>query len=54
MTAASDRLKKGELRGMVEDFLTEHPGEQFGPNTIGKALHRSPGAGAQRLGEARG
>ncbi|MGI8311658.1 MarR family transcriptional regulator [Saccharopolyspora hattusasensis] len=38
------RLSKGELRGMVEDYLTEHPGEEFSPNTIGKALNRSSGA----------
>lgn len=38
------RLGKGALRGMVEDFLTEHPGEQFSPNKIGKELGRSAGA----------
>ncbi|PKW18776.1 MarR family transcriptional regulator [Saccharopolyspora spinosa] len=38
------RLSKGELRGMVEDYLTEHPGEEFSPNTIGTALNRSSGA----------
>jgi predicted transcriptional regulator len=38
------RLGKGALRGMVEDYLTEHPGEQFSPSAIGKALNRSSGA----------
>lgn len=38
------RLAKGALRGMVEDFLREHPTEQFSPNDIGKALNRSVGA----------
>ncbi|MGW5643661.1 MarR family transcriptional regulator [Saccharopolyspora sp. NPDC003762] len=38
------RLSKGELRGMVEDYLTDHPGEEFSSNTIGKALNRSSGA----------
>ncbi|MGW5789249.1 MarR family transcriptional regulator [Saccharopolyspora sp. NPDC003752] len=38
------RLSKGELRGMVEDYLTERPGEEFSPNAIGTALNRSSGA----------
>jgi len=38
------RLGKGALRGMVEDYLTEHPGEQFSPSAIGRALQRSSGA----------
>ncbi len=38
------RLGKGALRGMVEDFLTEHPSEEFSPNKIGKQLNRSAGA----------
>lgn len=43
------RLSKGALRGMVEDHLTEHPGEQFSPSSIGKALNRSSGAVANAL-----
>lgn len=43
-SSRSRRLGKGELRGMVEDYLNEHPGEQFSPNAIGKALNRSAGA----------
>jgi predicted transcriptional regulator len=42
--AKAGRLGKGALRGMVEDYLTEHAGEQFSPNAIGKALNRSAGA----------
>jgi hypothetical protein len=29
---------------MVEEYLTEHPGESFGPAKIGKDLGRSGGA----------
>ncbi len=39
-----DRLPKGGLRAMVEEYLTEHPGEDFGPAKIGKDLSRSGGA----------
>lgn len=42
--AKAPRLGKGALRGMVEDYLAEHPGEQFSPSAIGKALNRSSGA----------
>ncbi|GAA1291745.1 hypothetical protein [Saccharothrix xinjiangensis] len=40
----SERLASGALRGMVEDHLRQHPGEEFSPNAIGKALSRSSGA----------
>lgn len=43
------RLAKGALHGLVEDFLSEHPGEAFGPSAIGKALGRSSGAVANAL-----
>ncbi|WP_228708048.1 hypothetical protein [Amycolatopsis keratiniphila] len=39
-----DRLPKGGLRALVEDYLAEHPGESFGPAKIGKDLGRSGGA----------
>ncbi|MBB5856430.1 hypothetical protein ACFQ05_26485 [Amycolatopsis umgeniensis] len=39
-----DRLPKGGLRAIVEEYLTEHPGEDFGPAKIGKNLGRSGGA----------
>lgn len=42
--AERERLGKGALRGLVEDFLRERPKEEFGPSTIGKALNRSAGA----------
>jgi biotin operon repressor len=42
--AKAPRLGKGALRGMVEDYLAEHTGEQFSPGAIGKALNRSSGA----------
>lgn len=38
------RLRKGALRGMVEDFLRDHRGEEFTPHAIGAALHKSAGA----------
>jgi hypothetical protein len=42
------RLAPGALRGMVEDFLRDNPGE-FSPNAIGKALARSSGAVSNAL-----
>ena len=39
-----DRLRKGGLRALVEEYLTTHPGESFGPAKIGKDLVRSGGA----------
>ncbi|WP_414944863.1 hypothetical protein [Amycolatopsis sp. cmx-11-32] len=41
---AKDRLRKGGLRALVEDYLAEHPQDSFGPAQIGKALSRSGGA----------
>ncbi|NEW36529.1 hypothetical protein GV791_28810 [Nocardia cyriacigeorgica] len=38
------RLRSGALRGHVEDFLRDHPDEDFSPHQIGKALNRSSGA----------
>lgn len=32
------RMAPGALRGMVEDYLRDHPGEEFSPTTIAKAL----------------
>lgn len=44
------RLPSGALRGMVEDFLSDHPGEEFGPVTIAKALGgKSSGAVSNAL-----
>jgi hypothetical protein len=39
-----NRLAKGALRRLVEEYLTEHPGESFGPAQIGKDLGHSAGA----------
>ncbi|WP_063747141.1 MarR family transcriptional regulator [Saccharothrix sp. NRRL B-16314] len=38
------RLAPGALRGLVEDHLREHSGQDFTPNVIGRALSRSAGA----------
>lgn len=43
------RLPPGGLRGLVEDWLRDHPGEEFSPSAIGKALGRSSGAVANAL-----
>lgn len=43
-SAKPKRLKPGGLYGLVEDYLRDHPGEEFGPSQIGKALNRSSGA----------
>lgn len=42
--AKAPRLGKGALRGVMEDYFAEHPGGQFSPSAIGKALNRSSGA----------
>ncbi|CCF64764.1 hypothetical protein [Nocardia cyriacigeorgica] len=42
--AKPDKLPPGGLRGQVEDYLRDHPGESFTPHQIGKALERSCGA----------
>jgi hypothetical protein len=44
------RLASGALRGMVEDFLGDHPGKEFGPTAIAKALGgKSSGAVSNAL-----
>jgi hypothetical protein len=44
------RLAPGALRGMVEDYLRDHPGEEFGPAAIAKALGgKSSGAVSNAL-----
>ncbi|MBV8933341.1 MAG: MarR family transcriptional regulator [Kutzneria sp.] len=44
------RLAPGALRGMVEDYLRDHPGEQFGPTAIANALGgKSSGAVSNAL-----
>ncbi|GAB2677209.1 hypothetical protein GCM10027271_42540 [Saccharopolyspora gloriosae] len=44
LPVTQERLAPGALHGLVEDFLTEHPGVEFGPSKIGKELGRSSGA----------
>ena len=46
--SGSVRLKSGALQGLVEDFLTEHPGDHS-PTAVGKAIARSSGAVANAL-----
>jgi DNA-binding MarR family transcriptional regulator len=43
-TTGAARLGRGELSGLVLDYLTEHGGEGIGPSAIAKALERSSGA----------
>ncbi len=44
------RLAPGALRGMVEDHLRDHPGDEFGPTAIAKALGgKSSGAVSNAL-----
>jgi hypothetical protein len=48
--ANAHRLAPGALRGMVEDYLRDHPGEEFGPVAIAKALGgKSSGAVSNAL-----
>lgn len=44
VTARGPRLAPGALHGMVEDYLRDHPDEEFGPTKIGHDLARSTGA----------
>ncbi|MGE0295272.1 hypothetical protein [Pseudonocardia sp.] len=46
--SGSVRLAAGALRGLVEEFLTDHPGEH-GSVEIGRAIGRSSGAVANAL-----
>jgi hypothetical protein len=46
--SATPRLAAGALQGMVQDYLTEHPGDH-GPTGVGRALGRSSGAVANAL-----
>jgi hypothetical protein len=44
------RLAPGALRGMVEDYLRDHPGEEFGPTAIANTLGgKSSGAVSNAL-----
>jgi biotin operon repressor len=41
--------RPGQLRDLVAGYLHEHPGQEFTPHAIGKALDRSSGAVANAL-----
>ncbi|WP_306365560.1 hypothetical protein [Nocardia sp. CC227C] len=43
-SSSGTALPPGSLRGLVEDYLRDHPDEEFTPCAIGKALTRSSGA----------
>ncbi len=43
------RLAPGALHGMVEDYLRDHPDDEFGPTKIGHDLGRSSGAVSNAL-----
>jgi predicted transcriptional regulator len=43
-TPKKDRLPKGALYELVQEFLNAHPDEEFGPAKIGTELSRSSGA----------
>ena len=45
------KLRKGELRAMVAEFITAHPGHEFTAGDIGRQLRRSPGAVQDCLGQ---
>ncbi|GAB3588877.1 hypothetical protein GCM10027445_69910 [Amycolatopsis endophytica] len=46
----AERLAPGALRGMVEDYLRDHPDDEFGPTAIAKALGgKSSGAVSNAL-----
>jgi hypothetical protein len=51
-----ERLKPGELEGLVLTYLQEHPAEPLGSGAVAKALQRSSGAvgnGLARLTRAK-
>lgn len=43
-SASSGRLRNGELRRQIACYLAEHPGDDFTPGQIARALDRSSGA----------
>ena len=48
-TRSTSRLAPGALHGMVEDYLRDHPDDEFGPTKIGHDLGRSSGAVSNAL-----
>jgi DNA-binding transcriptional ArsR family regulator len=54
--ANHERLKPGQLEGLILTYMQEHPTEPLGPGAIAKALQRSSGAvgnGLARLTRAK-
>ena len=47
---AAARLGRGELAGLVLEFLAARPGEAVGPAAVAKSLGRSAGAVSNALG----
>jgi predicted HTH transcriptional regulator len=55
-TSSPERLKPGELEGLILTYMQEHPDEPLGPGAVAKALQRSSGAvgnGLARLTHAK-
>jgi hypothetical protein len=48
-TAAEDRLKPGELDGLILSYLEKNSAEPVGPTAVAKALQRSAGAVSNSL-----
>jgi hypothetical protein len=51
-----ERLKPGQLEGLILTYMQEHPAEPLGPGAVAKALQRSSGAvgnGLARLTRAK-
>jgi MarR family len=54
--ANTERLKPGQLEGLILTYMQEHPAEPLGPGAVAKALQRSSGAvgnGLARLTRAK-
>lgn len=41
---AAQRLRPGQLDGLILGYLEDHPAEPLGPTAVAKALQRSSGA----------
>jgi hypothetical protein len=54
--SSHERLKPGQLEGLILTYMQEHPDEPLGPGDVAKALQRSSGAvgnGLTRLTRAK-
>lgn len=55
-TSNGERLKPGQLEGLILTYMQEHPAKPLGPGDVAKALQRSSGAvgnGLARLTRAK-